>query len=170
MRYQCAYGAEDEDARFYAPICVVKSVCEEVRLHVPSEREEEEEEEEGFSADIAAIKKGERKSKQSLSVSLSAYTPIFHTEYVTDPILLPNAHTDTHSRMMFEMATQMLNAAELYSSRHPYLGGVLILGHPHRAQTLPSRLRSRGNFGDVVWKQQHIIEAKQNTSRIMCGV
>ena len=64
MRYQGTYGAEDEDARFYAPICVVKNVCEEVRPHVPSEGQEGVE---GLPANIAAIKKSKTNSTQSLA-------------------------------------------------------------------------------------------------------
>jgi len=37
MRYVGNYGAEDEDARYYAPVCVLKNICEVARRHLPSE-------------------------------------------------------------------------------------------------------------------------------------
>lgn len=60
-----AGGAEDEDAQFYKPCRVVKSICDIVRRHLPSEGGEEMEED--LPAALAEIKKSERNRKQSLA-------------------------------------------------------------------------------------------------------
>jgi len=101
VRAEGEYGAEDEDARYYSPICVVKNVCEDVRPHLPSEGGEEEEE--GLPADVASIKKSERNRKQSLAKLNQASW--LEAKRVVDFFLAnkaanqPTAHRPEHERL-----------------------------------------------------------------------